>query len=86
MHLGVSKAEFLAMSPKEFHALTKCYQEREERMDRRFATMLEVYAKSNGLELTTEDFMGRKTSPTDDQLELQLTSIFGCGPKVKQNG
>jgi hypothetical protein len=28
VNLGLSKKDFLAMSPKEFHALTKCYWER----------------------------------------------------------
>ena len=74
------------MSPREFHALTKCYQEREERMDRRFATMQAFYVNCNSEQkLTADDFMGNKQSnkrrPTnDEQLENDLVRLFGCGP------
>jgi hypothetical protein len=84
VHLGLSKREFLAMSPKEFHALTRCYQDREERMDRRFATMQAFYANCNSDKtFTADDFMGRpqpKQYPSDEQLELDLVNLFGCGP------
>ena len=65
--------------------MTKCYQDREERMDRRFATTQALYAQCHGAALTSDDFMGKrkeKTYPTDEQLEEQLTTIFGCGPGV----
>jgi hypothetical protein len=92
VHLGLTKKEFLRMSPREFHAMTKCYQEREERMDRRFATMMEIYAKCHGVELTADDFMGkdRDREHDDKVLEQSLTALFGCGPGfengVKVNG
>lgn len=71
------------MSPKEFCALTRSYQDQEERMDRRFATMQAFYAQCNGLKLTTEDFMSsnKPVYPTDEQLERDLTAMFGVGPK-----
>ena len=80
------------MSPREFHALTKCYQDREERMDRSFASMQAVYAQCCGSKLTTEDFMSKpktkaqKHYPTNEQLERNLTVLFGCGPKKVKNG
>jgi hypothetical protein len=80
------------MSPKEFYALTKCYQEQEERMDRRFATMQAFYVNCNSdKKLTADDFMGttkRKVTPPVNEhfLETQLTALFGVGPgKVETN-
>jgi hypothetical protein len=91
VHLGLSKQELLRMSPREFKALTRCYQEREERMDRRFATLQAFYVNCNSdKRLTADDFMGKKTTrkyPTNRELEQGLTAMFGCGPgKEKQNG
>ena len=87
MNLNLSKAEFLAMSPKEFHALTKCYQDREERMDRRIATLQAFYVNCNSeMELTSDDFMTTKrvAKKANSVLENQLTVLFGCGPGVEK--
>jgi hypothetical protein len=87
VNLGLSKKEFLAMSPKEFYAMNKCHQERTEHMDWQVAGMKSFYANCNGVSITAEDFMGkkkkpvRKTAMSDERLEAQLTSLFGVGPE-----
>ncbi len=90
MDLGLSRGEFLRMSPREFFALTKRYQEHEERMDRRVASFQAFYHNINtGSKFSADDFMGKpqkkaKRYPTDEQLERQLTTIFGVGPKKQK--
>jgi hypothetical protein len=74
------------MSPKEFAALCKCHQEQVEHWDWHMAALKAVIANCAGVKITAEDFMGRKSSPDDELLEIQLTALFGCGPKVKQHG
>jgi hypothetical protein len=55
-------------------------------MDWHMAALKAVIANCAGVKITAEDFMGKKSSPDDELLEIQLTALFGCGPKVKQNG
>jgi hypothetical protein len=84
--LGLSRAEFLRMSPKEFYALSRCYQERIEHIDWHMAGLKSFYAQCKGASITAEEFMGKKKKParkasmSDERLEAQLTSLFGVGP------
>jgi predicted DNA binding CopG/RHH family protein len=84
VNLGLSKKEFLAMSPKEFYAMNKCYQERMEYMDWHMAGLKSFYANSNGLKITAEEFMGKRSRVTirrsNNDLERDLVNLFGCGP------
>jgi hypothetical protein len=77
------------MSPKEYSALCKCYQEQVDHLDWHMAGLKAVIANCAGVKITAEDFMGKRketTYPTDEQLEEQLTSIFGCGPDTQKEG
>ena len=79
------------MSPKEFYALSRCYQERMEHMDWQMAGLKSFYAQCKGASITAEEFMGKKKTASnkrtsnpplmDEQLEMQLTSLFGVGPE-----
>ena len=71
------------MSPKEFHALSKCQQERMEHMDWQLAGLKSFYAHCHGMKITAEEFMGKKKAVakrSDKALERDLTMLFGCGP------
>jgi len=73
------------MSPKEFHALHKCYKEHMEHLDWQMAGLKSFYAHCNGQKISAEEFMGKKAKnkpyPSNEQLENDLESLFGCGPK-----
>jgi hypothetical protein len=77
------------MSPKEFFALHRAYRERMEHFDWHMASLKAFYVQFHGGKTTAEEFMGKKsakkqlTYPTNEQLERQLTTIFGVGPKKK---
>jgi hypothetical protein len=74
------------MSPKEFYALSRCYQEHLEHLDWQIAGMKSFYAQCKGVSITAEEFMGKKKQaskkrlPSDEELTSTLESLFGCGP------
>jgi hypothetical protein len=72
------------MSPREFYALADCYQERLEHFDWHMAGLKAVIANCAGIKITAEDFMGKSKKFDERQLELQLTSLFGCGPVLQK--
>jgi hypothetical protein len=76
------------MSPREFHTLTKRFQELEERKDRRVATLQAFYLNcQTGSKTTADDFLGTRQQEkpkanalTNKQMERTLTTMFGVGP------
>lgn len=84
MNLGLSKKEFLAMSPREFHALHQCYNERMEHLEWQMAGWKSVYANIHGIKVSAGEFMGKKGKAqkerNDKDLESSLTALFGVGP------
>lgn len=80
------------MSPKEFHALNRAYNERVEHMDWQFAGLKATIAQCHGCKVTAADFMSMKEKmkvnkyPSDKQLERSLEIAFGCGPTKAKKG
>ena len=79
------------MSPKEFYALSRCYNERVENTEWQVAGFKSFYARCKGVDISAEEFMGKKKASkkrptqTDEQLEMQLTQLFGVGPVKEIN-
>jgi hypothetical protein len=69
------------MSPKEFHAMNKCYRERMEHLDWQMAGVKAVYANVHGVKITAAEFMGKREQPDTRSLQRDLTVLFGCGPE-----